>query len=99
MKNREINKSLKGTNQSGNYLINTIGMGTIQEESINTSTYMIDTHDSNLVSKFGQGPVELISSMSSNIKFVNNSIDSEDNPFVVKQQLDKIDEQGEVQMS
>ena len=30
--------------------------------------------------------------MDSNIKFVNNSIDSEDNPFFGKQQLDKIEE-------
>ena len=33
--------------------------------------------------------------MDSNIKFVNNSIDSEDNPFVVKK-VDKINEQLEV---
>ena len=42
--------------------------------------------------------MELISSMDSNIKFVNNSIDSEDNPFVVKK-LDKIDEQREVKIT
>ena len=28
--------------------------------------------------------------MDSNIKYVNNSIDSEDNPFVIKQQIDEI---------
>ena len=34
------------------------------------------------------------------MKFVNNSIDSEDNPFVHKyQELDKIDESGEIQMN
>ena len=41
--------------------------------------------------------------MDSNIKFVNNSIDSEDNPFVHKYnsniELDKIDESGEIQVS
>ena len=36
--------------------------------------------------------------MDSNFKFVNKSIDSEDNPFVLRN-LDKIDEQGEFQVN
>jgi hypothetical protein len=45
--------------------------------------------------------VELISSMDSNIKYVNNSIDSEDNPFVIKQPGDKIeiDENGDLDIN
>jgi hypothetical protein len=38
--------------------------------------------------------------MDSNLKFVNNSIDSEDNPFVIKSsEQDKIDESGEIHMN